>query len=79
MLAPQFQCILDRPYRLDTLTVRVESRPGVTPAQRLDAAQILTERIKNHIGVSVTVEVLGPNEVERSEGTAKRLIDRRPS
>lgn len=78
-LAPQFQCILDRPERLDILTVRVESRPEVTPAQRLKAAQDLTQRIKNQIGVSVTVEVVEPNQVERSEGKAKRLIDRRPS
>ena len=78
VLAPQFQCVLDRPERLDILTVRVESRPGVTPAQRLDAAHTLAQRIKNQIGVSVTVEVLEPNEVERSEGKAKRLIDRRP-
>lgn len=78
-LAPQFQCILDRPERLDILTVRVESRPEVMLAQRLKAAQDLTQRIKNQIGVSVTVEVVEPNQVERSEGKAKRLIDRRPS
>lgn len=77
-LAPQFQCILDRAGRLDTLTVRVESRSEVTPDQRDDAAGILTKQIKNRIGVSVAVDVTEPNQIERTEGKAKRLIDNRP-
>jgi len=77
-LAPQFHCVLDRAGRLDTLTVRVESRPGATPNQRLGAAGTLIKQIKNRIGVSVTVDVVEPNAVERSEGKAKRLIDNRP-
>lgn len=77
-LAPQFQCILDRAGRLDTLTVRVESRSEVTPDQRDDAAGILTKQIKNRIGVSVAVDVIEPNQIERTEGKAKRLIDNRP-
>jgi phenylacetate-CoA ligase len=51
---------------------------GATPDQRLEAAGTLTKQIKNRIGVSVTVDVVEPNAVERSEGKAKRLIDRRP-
>jgi phenylacetate-CoA ligase len=54
-LAPQFQCVLDRAGRLDSLTVRVESRPGATPDQRVDAAETLTKQIKNRIGVTVSV------------------------
>ena len=70
--------MLDRAGRLDTLTVRVESRPGATPNQRLGTAGTLIKQIKNRIGVSVTVDVVEPNAVERSEGKAKRLIDNRP-
>jgi hypothetical protein len=77
-LAPQFHCILERPGRLDMLTVCVECRPGVTPHQRLDAAQVLTQRIKARIGVSVNVDVVEPGSIERSAGKATRLIDRRP-
>jgi phenylacetate-CoA ligase len=73
-----FQCVLDRSGRLDTLTVRVESRPGATPDQRLSAAATLTKQIKNRIGVTVIVDVVEPRAVERSEGKAKRLIDNRP-
>jgi AMP-binding enzyme C-terminal domain len=45
---------------------------GATPDQRLEAAGTLTKQIKNRIGVSVTVDVVEPNAVERSEGKAKR-------
>jgi phenylacetate-CoA ligase len=77
-LAPHFQCILERPGRLDTLTVRVECRPDVAPDQRLATAHTLTQRIKARIGVSVVVEVVDPNSIERSQGKATRMIDRRP-
>jgi phenylacetate-CoA ligase len=77
-LSPQFQCILDRAGRLDTLTVRVESRLGTTPDQRSSAAGTLTKQIKNRIGVSVAVDVLEPETIERSQGKATRLIDHRP-
>jgi phenylacetate-CoA ligase len=76
-LAPQFNCILDRRERLDMLTVRVEGRPGVTPEQRLDATEHLRRQIKERIGVSVAVDVVEPNTVNRSEGKARRLIDNR--
>lgn len=76
-LAPQFTCILDRRERLDTLTVRVEGRRGVTPEQRLDAAEHLSRQIKHCIGVSVAVEVVEPNTVGGSDGKARRVIDNR--
>ncbi|MEC4614635.1 phenylacetate--CoA ligase PaaK [Tsukamurella tyrosinosolvens] len=75
-LAPQFQCVLDRPDRMDQLTVRVEHRPDgrVDPA----AAEQLRKQIKDTIGVSVTVDVVEPGGLERSVGKARRLIDNRP-
>ena len=77
-LAPQFQCLLDRPERLDRLTVKVESRTGVDEAGRQDAGLRLREQIKNRIGVSVEVQVLPPDSIEASSGKAKRLVDNRP-
>jgi phenylacetate-CoA ligase len=76
-LAPQFQCVLDRPGRLDQMTVRVESRQSLTIEQGDLAAAALTQEIKNRIGVSVTVSVLEPESLERSAGKAKRMIDKR--
>ncbi|BBZ35752.1 phenylacetate--CoA ligase PaaK [Mycolicibacterium confluentis] len=77
-LAPHFQCVLDRDGRLDTLTVRVEGRSGVTPDQCSEAAETLADRVKDRIGVRVAVDVVEPFAVDRSEGKAKRLIDNRP-
>lgn len=77
-LATHFQCILDRQGRLDTLTVRVENRVGATHNEREDATATLAKRIKDRIGVRVAVDVVGPNEIARSEGKVQRIIDRRP-
>jgi phenylacetate-CoA ligase len=77
-LAPQFVCVLERPGRLDTLTVEVECRPGVSPQQRLAAGQLLRQQVKDRIGVSISVEVVEPGSVRRSTGKATRLVDRRP-
>ncbi|WP_433716607.1 phenylacetate--CoA ligase PaaK [Nocardia sp. CA-084685] len=76
-LAPQFECVLDRPARMDTLTVRVETRPDILADERIAAAAALRGQIKNRIGVTVDVEVLVPGALERSIGKAKRLIDNR--
>jgi len=77
-LSAQFQCVLDRPGRLDQLTVRVEGRPDLAAELRVRAGAALTEQIKNRIGVSVLVEVLEPESIERSVGKARRLLDHRP-
>ncbi|RDI68063.1 phenylacetate--CoA ligase PaaK [Nocardia pseudobrasiliensis] len=78
-LAPQYQCVLDRPDRLDRLTVRVESRRALSQALRTEAARSLAGRIKDRIGVQVVVDVVDPDSIERSPvGKARRLVDLRP-
>jgi phenylacetate-CoA ligase len=77
-LAPHFQCVLTRSGRMDDLTVRVERRSGTTTSDAVAAGQALTTLVKNTIGVSVGVEVLEPDGVERSMGKMRRVIDNRP-
>jgi phenylacetate-CoA ligase len=77
-LSPHFQCRLSRPGTLDELTVVVERRDGVGPESAEDAGRTLRERIKAVIGVSVTVDVVGPGGVERSVGKMRRIVDERP-
>ncbi|WP_041289611.1 phenylacetate--CoA ligase PaaK [Kribbella flavida] len=74
-LTPHYLCVLTRPNRLDELTVQVEAAPGLI--DHTPAAEALTHRIKTHIGVTATVEVLPPHALERSLGKAKRINDRR--
>jgi phenylacetate-CoA ligase len=77
-LAPHFQCVLTRDGRLDAMTVRVERRPGVDPAAAGPAGRELATLVKNTIGVSVTVDVIEPDGVERSLGKMRRIVDQRP-
>lgn len=74
-LAPHYQCVLDRPGRLDTLTIRVESRSATDDAGRRGLAESLTRLVKQNVGVSVDVDVLRPDALERSTGKAQRLVD----
>jgi phenylacetate-CoA ligase len=74
-LAPHFEIELTRKGRLDEMTVRVEAAPG---ASRETAAEELQHHIKSVIGVSAHVRLCEPGALPRSEGKAKRVIDKRP-
>jgi phenylacetate-CoA ligase len=76
-LAPHFQVVLSRDGRMDALTVRVEARPDCPPNRRNSAAQDVAEAVKDRVGVTVLVEVVDPDTLERSLGKLQRVIDRR--
>ncbi|HVC42052.1 MAG TPA: phenylacetate--CoA ligase PaaK [Candidatus Saccharimonadales bacterium] len=76
-LSPHFQLILGREGRLDTLTVRVEARSDCAPDRRGLAATALAREIKDRVGVTVEVDVVDPDTLERSVGKLQRVIDRR--
>ncbi|MFI7545334.1 phenylacetate--CoA ligase PaaK [Actinoplanes sp. NPDC049599] len=76
-LAPHFRCLLTREGRLDAMTVRVERRHGVEPAAAEQAGRELAALVKNTIGVSVAVDVITPDGVERSMGKMRRIVDER--
>jgi phenylacetate-CoA ligase len=77
-LSPHFQCVLTRAGRLDELSVRVERRPS-SPRETAEAAGAeLVRRVRSAIGVSVGVDVVEPDSVERSVGKMRRIVDQRP-
>ncbi|WP_327167486.1 phenylacetate--CoA ligase PaaK [Streptomyces subrutilus] len=76
-LAPHFQLRLTREGRMDALTVRVEARREAAAAQREAAAAAVVRAVKEGVGVSVRVEVVEPETLERSVGKIKRLVDLR--
>ena len=78
-LSPHFQCVLRRTGPMDDMTVRVERRPNATANEADAAAGTLYTLVKNSIGVTVTVDVVEPDGVERSMGKMRRIIDERPS
>lgn len=77
-LAPYFQIELTTSGRMDAMRVLVEAMPyAVSDLSKQAAATMLTERIKDHVGVTVSVHVGDPGSVPRSQGKAVRVVDKR--
>ena len=78
MFAPHYILEVTRPDRLDELEVVVETREALPS----DATMVLAERgthlIKAQVGVTARVRAVAPGAIERSQGKAKRVIDKRP-
>ncbi|MDT5211213.1 MAG: phenylacetate-CoA ligase [Mycobacterium sp.] len=72
-----FQCLLTGTGPLDELTVRVERRPDADVCTGYGASSELRALIKNLMGVSVHVDVVEPDQTERSVGKMRRGIDER--
>ncbi|HEY8761103.1 MAG TPA: AMP-binding protein, partial [Candidatus Dormibacteraeota bacterium] len=74
-LTGNYQIVVDRTQkRHDAMQVLVEAEPGTHKEHLGHAAQ---ERIKELIGLTVDVTVLAGGVLPRSEGKAKRVVDRR--
>ena len=70
--------MLTREGRLDELTVRVERRAGDAEAGAAPPAGAeLAKLVKSTIGVTVAVDVVEPDGIERSVGKMRRIVDRR--
>jgi phenylacetate-CoA ligase len=76
-LSPHFQCVLTREGRLDALTVAVERRVDAAAGAAKQAGTDLADLVKNTIGVTVSVNVVEPDDIERSMGKMRRIVDRR--
>jgi phenylacetate-CoA ligase len=81
-LEPQYQIFIDRPRdQLDKLEVWAEAnhqffQPIDTRA--LDRLREQTEQeLTQTLGIKVDVKLMGPQSIERSEGKAKRIVDKR--
>jgi phenylacetate-CoA ligase len=67
-LAPHYQLVIERPDRLDVLTVQVEG--SADPAA-------VRKRLERALGVGAQVDVVPSGTLPRSEGKALRVVDRR--
>ncbi|GDY58679.1 hypothetical protein SVIO_093020 [Streptomyces violaceusniger] len=76
-VAPHFQLELTRRGRMDHMAVRIEARPGVGPERRADAATAIARGVKDGVGLTVEVEVVDPETLERSVGKIRRVKDLR--
>jgi phenylacetate-CoA ligase len=76
-LAPHYQLVVERPDRLDELTVEAEVRDGEHVTQALE--QRVRDRLHETLALSARVTLLPPQSIPRSEGKALRVVDRRAS
>ena len=76
-LAPHYQIELSKVGNMDALALRLEGQPGVQETVVQQQVGELRNQIKSLIGVSCDMELLPEGGVPRSEGKAKRVVDRR--
>jgi phenylacetate-CoA ligase len=74
-IAPHYRLIVERPGPLDELTLECEPAAARVDPEALRA--ILEPLLREHTGLRITVAVLEPGGVPRSEGKAVRVVDRR--
>ncbi|MCJ7599473.1 MAG: phenylacetate--CoA ligase, partial [Methyloceanibacter sp.] len=78
---PHYQIVVDRPKnKLDTLEVWVEAAAPLwalgPDAVRRTEKQIYTN-LHDTLGLATVVSVVQPNAIQRSEGKARRIVDKR--
>jgi phenylacetate-CoA ligase len=77
-LAPHYQVVLTRDNRMDEMEVLVEASPsGAEARARQASAGELAHLVKSLIGVTAKITVVDPGGVERSQGKARRVMDKR--
>ncbi len=77
---PHYQIILTREGGLDEMEVQVEVTPEVftdTVRALEDLQAKLAQAIEHTLGIRANVRLVEPHTVQRSEGKAKRVVDKR--
>jgi phenylacetate-CoA ligase len=79
-IEPHYQLLVEREGRLDTLTVMVEVNERIfsDEVKNLQAMErSLEKNIKELLGVAAKVRLVEPKSIQRTEGKAVRVIDKR--
>ncbi|MBQ5972948.1 MAG: phenylacetate--CoA ligase [Oscillospiraceae bacterium] len=76
----QYQIVVDRQKNTDSLDILVEMTPemfsdDLTTMKRREGK--LVEALKAMLGIRADVHLVAPKSIERSEGKAKRVVDKR--
>ena len=77
---PHYLIVVDRKHSLDILEVWVEMSEKLfsdTVRQIEDVRSRIAADIESVLGVGVTVKLVEPKTIERSQGKAKRVLDKR--
>jgi phenylacetate-CoA ligase len=77
---PHYQIVVEREGNLDTMQVRVEVSEDIF-SDEVRVLENLAKRIqveiKDLLGVTCSVKLVEPRTIQRSEGKAQRVIDKR--
>jgi phenylacetate-CoA ligase len=77
---PHYQIVLTRDHGLDQMDVLVEVTPE-SFSDRIGALEELSshieDRLEHVLGLRAPVRLVEPHTIQRSEGKAKRVIDKR--
>ena len=73
-VAPHYRLIVERPGAMDELTLECEAAGG---ADRESLRAQIGRLLREQTGLRITVSVLDPGALPRSEGKAVRVVDRR--
>jgi len=79
-VTPNYQIIVDRVNNSDVFEVEVEMTEqlfsdGVKGIEKFE--KIITENLRSTLGIGPKVKLVNPKSIQRSEGKAKRVIDKR--
>ena len=79
-VTPNYQIIVDRVNNNDVFEVEVEMTEqlfsdGVKGIEKFE--KIITENLRSTLGIGPKVKLVNPKSIQRSEGKAKRVIDKR--
>ncbi|MBN1862315.1 MAG: phenylacetate--CoA ligase, partial [Dehalococcoidales bacterium] len=79
-VAPHYQIIVDREHHLDKIEILVEVSESIF-SDELRGLEEMEERVRAEInsvlGISARIKLVEPRSIARSEGKARRVIDRR--
>jgi phenylacetate-CoA ligase len=77
---PHYQLLVEREGRLDKVTVLVEVSEAIFFDQMKKQRQmieLIKKRLATELGIGVEVKLVGEKSLERSEGKARRVVDKR--
>lgn len=79
-IAPQYQVIVDRVGSLDTIEIQVELKDEMfsDEIKKIETIQKqLAQDMQSSIGINAKITLVSPSSLPRTEGKAKRVIDKR--
>lgn len=79
-MQPHYMLVVDRVNNLDTLEIQVEMDEGM----QIDAVRMIEQKenqiakaVESTLNIAAKIRLVSPKTIERSEGKAKRVIDKR--